>query len=384
MEIADIIIISLIILSTLVEMIYYSITGTSVLRRNRKSQKNTNATSALQPPVSVIICAKNEEENLKNFLPLVLEQDYPEFEVIIVNDGSEDRTISLIRRFQKDYPNLYLTTLPTAVRIVSHKKLAITVGIKAAKHEILLFTDADCRPYSRHWISTMAKNFNEETEFVLGYGGYYRNGTFAGLLTAYDSLTIAIQYLGFAAMGKPYMGVGRNMAYRKSTFFRVKGFAGFLNIASGDDDLIVNRFGNSKNTVGEVDLEAKTLSLPQSGLKDWYYQKTRHLSTSGIYSRHSKLLLGIEPFFRGLFYASLLACILVGNHNYYTISIAIICFIFKIGLQTIIVNKTAKMYKERQFNIFAVLLFDVILPLFSLYTLTIGRLFNMKRKFVWR
>ena len=169
-----------------------------------------------QPPVSVIICAHNESENLRRFLPLILEQNYDEYEVIIVNDGSCNNTERLIKELQKDYHNLYITNIPQETRIISHKKLAITVGIKAAKNEILLFTDADCRPLTPNWISSMVRNFDNDTEFVLGHGNYYRQKGFVSKMVSYDTLTIAMQYMGFAMLGCPYMGVGRNMAYRKT------------------------------------------------------------------------------------------------------------------------------------------------------------------------
>lgn len=383
MEIVYIAITVLVVLSTLVEIVHYLITGTSILRQNRKSKRSgQDMNTENLPPVSVIICARNEEENLKNFLPLVLEQEYADFEVIIVNDGSVDETEELIRRFQRDYPNLYITSLPQEVRIVCHKKLALTVGIKAAKHEIMLFTDADCRPYSKHWIATMVKNFTPETEFVIGYGSYYRTNGFIGRLTAYDTLTIAMQYLGFAAAGKPYMGVGRNMAYRKSTFFRIKGFAGFLHMASGDDDLLINSFGTAENTRCEVTLESKTLSLPQENIKNWYYQKLRHLSTSDIYNPQSRILLGVEPFFRGFFYLSIIAAGIFCHSIPYAMITVVSCFLLKLILQTTIVDLTAKMYKEKMFNPLEILLFDIFLPLTSLYILSFGRLFN--KRIYWK
>lgn len=372
------------IATAVVQLFHYLIIGTTILRYNSKRKQRKTPVSDAKPPVSVIICAKNEEENLRNFLPLVLEQDYPDYEVIIVNDGSQDDTIALINNFQQKYSNLYITSLSTETRIISHKKLAITVGAKAAKHEILLFTDADCRPWTKYWIETMVRNFTPDTEFVIGYGGYYRTNGFTGKITAYDTLTIAMQYMGFASIFKPYMGVGRNIAYRKSTFFKQKGFAGFLHMASGDDDLLVNAFGTKANTRIETTLPGKTMSLPKNNMVDWYYQKSRQLTTVDVYSSNSKMLLSIEPLTRGLFYATVIATAILYYNNAMVMHIMAGCFFLKMLTQTIIINVTAKKYKEKAFCILDILLFDILLPLITLYALTIGRIVGKKNRYVWK
>ncbi len=370
-------------LSLIIQFGFYFIPYTAILRRTRKIKKGNVAHSVEQPPVSVIICAKNEGHNLKRFLPLILEQNYNDYEVIVVNDGSWDDTENIIKDFQEDYNNLYITTIPQETRIISHKKLAITVGVKAAKNEILLFTDADCRPLTPDWISSMVRNFDGQTEFVLGHGNYYDEPGFIGKLVSYDTLTIAMQYMGFALLGHPYMGVGRNMAYRKSTFFRLKGFAGFLHVASGDDDLLINAFGKKHNTRIEPSLEAETLSLPKTTFRDWYYQKVRHLSTVDVYKSGSKLWIGVEPFSRGLFYLSVLLLIILGYNNPLILAIGIGAFLIRYFIQYIIINLTAKVYNNRKFGL-SIILFDILLPLITLYLLTIGKIFHRKSKFFWK
>ena len=229
-----------------------------VLIRSRRERKGKIAFSVDCPGVSVIICARNEAENLEHFLPLFLEQNYRNYEVIVVNDGSWDDSVEVLRHFAEKYPHLYFTNIPQDTRIKSRKKLAITVGIKAAKHEILLFSDADCRPASSLWISKMVRNFTSNTEFVIGYGGYICRPSLLSRMISYDTQFIAMQYLGFAKAGVPYMAVGRNMAYRKETFYRLKGFAGYLHIPSGDDDLLINASGNKNNTRIETSADSVT------------------------------------------------------------------------------------------------------------------------------
>ncbi len=377
------ILLAILFLSLIIQLGFYFIPYTAILRRTRKIKKGNVPHNIEQPPVSIIICARNEGENLRRFLPLVLEQDYLNYEVIIVNDGSCDDTEDIIKDLQKVYQNLYITNIPQETRIISHKKLAITVGVKAAKNEILLFTDADCRPLTPNWITTMVRNFDEQTEFVIGHGNYYREKGFVSKMVSYDTLTIAMQYMGFALLGHPYMGVGRNMAYRKSTFFRLKGFAGFLHIASGDDDLLINAFGKKHNTRIEPSCEAETLSLPKTTFRDWYYQKLRHLSTVDVYKSGSKLWVGLEPFSRGLFYLTTLLLIILGYNNPILLAITIGSFLFRFLVQLIIINSTAKVYNDKGFGL-SIILFDILLPLITLYILTIGKIFRRKAKFIWK
>lgn len=377
------ILLSLLILSFTIQLGFYFIPYTAILRRIRKIKKGNVPHTIEQPPVSVIICARNESDNLHRFLPLILEQEYAEYEVIVVNDGSCDDTEDVIKDLQKIYHNLYITNIPQDTRIISHKKLAITVGVKAAKNEILLFTDADCRPLTPNWISTIVRNFDGQTEFVLGHGNYYKEHGFISKMVSYDTLTIAMQYMGFALLGYPYMGVGRNMAYRRSTFFNHKGFAGFLHIASGDDDLLINAFGKKHNTRIEPSCEAETLSLPKTTFRDWYYQKLRHLSTVNVYKSSSKIWIGLEPLSRGLFYMIIILLIALNYNNPIILTISIVSFILRFLIQFTIINLTAKVYNDKGFGI-SIILFDILLPLLTLYILTIGKIFRRKTKFIWK
>jgi glycosyltransferase involved in cell wall biosynthesis len=179
----------------------------------------------VKDPVSVIICARNEEQNLREFLPSVLEQEYPDYEVIVVNDCSDDDSYNVLGEYIKQYPNLRVSNITRDPKFTHNKKFAKFIGIKAAKNEKLLFIDADCRPETGKWLGMMVSHFDDKTDFVLGYGGYFRK---KGLLNKYircDSMFIAMQYLGMAIRGIPYMGVGRNLAYRRSVFLRTKGSA---------------------------------------------------------------------------------------------------------------------------------------------------------------
>ena len=268
----------------------------------RKPKKRVRKDSL--PPVSVIICAKNEGTNLKRNLPVILSQNYPFFEVVVVDDCSDDDTPDLLRDYKMKYPNFKFTTISKDAKFTHNKKLALTIGIKAASCEHLLFTDADCHPVSKRWIHEMMKNYNKKTEIVLGYGGYERKSGLINKLIRFETVFTAMQYMGFAERRIPYMGVGRNLSYTKSLFFNNKGFASHAHLNSGDDDLFISETATSMNTVVEASPESFTRSVPESNFKDWFRQRSRHLTTGFRYKPGIKILLSLEYLARIAFYLS--------------------------------------------------------------------------------
>ncbi len=254
------------------------------------------------PPVSVIICAKNEYNNLQKHLPLVLEQDYPEFEVILVNDFSQDDSYFLLKEFEEKYPHFKVVHLRENVNFFKGKKLALAVGIKSAKYDAILLTDADCKPAGKNWIRSMSSRFDPKTEFILGYGGYNEMPGFLNKLIRFDTISIAMQYMGMALAGSPYMGVGRNLAYRKRLFFKSGGFTSHYKINSGDDDLFVNMNAKVNNTRINLDPDGMTFSEPKRNFTSWFSQKKRHLSTGKYYKMQDKWRLGMLSVSNVMFY----------------------------------------------------------------------------------
>ncbi len=360
-----------ILLVTFIYQIYFYFRYLNgILHLRTKIKKGKLAFQDEQPPVSVIICAKDEAENLRKFLPFVLEQDYPEFEVIVINDGSTDETDNILRDLCVDYPRLRTTFVPVGANNVSTKKLGLTLGIKASKFEFLLMTDADCMPEDKTWITRMMRNFSRETDFVLGYGAYLQKKGFLNHLITYDTLFIALQYMGMAANRKPYMGVGRNLAYRKETFFAQKGFASTLHLSSGDDDLLVNKASNPWNTRIEISPDSITWSEPNKTFKGWLYQKERHLSVSSYYKSSSKFRLFFEPTTRGLFYLTLILALVFGNMI--TQIATAVLFLLRYIVQLSIINSSSKHFGGRKY-IATLPIFDIYLPLVNLYILVFGR-----------
>ncbi|MBO6034765.1 MAG: glycosyltransferase [Paludibacteraceae bacterium] len=347
----------------LIQMCWWCGFFTNLFRYNRKFIRNRVKFNFEQPEVSVIICAKNEEENLKKNLPLIMSQLYPAYEVIVINDASSDDTEMVLAEMKLQYPNLRTTYVPEKAKFVDSKKFAITLGIKAAKNDILVFTDADCIPGSKDWLGNIVRHFDSKTDIVLGYGAYSYSGTLLSRMQVLDTLFIAMQYLNYSLAGKTYMGVGRNMAYRKSMFLKSRGFASHLNLQSGDDDLFINEVATSKNTKVEVQPESRTISEPKATFKLWMRQKERHISTGSFYKAGTKWLIGTEMAWRVLFYGLFIATAVIGN--YVTLAIAALMFIVRLLTQYIIIRKSAAVLGEHQFKA-GVLLLDICIPLINL------------------
>ncbi len=297
-------------------------------------------------PVSVVVCAKNEEENLDQNLPYILNQEYPDYEVVIVNDCSVDNTEMIIDKYYQLYPNkIRKVNIPESENYKHGKKMAVFIGIKHAKNEHLVFTDSDCRPSSNQWLKIMASHFTEEKEIVLGYGKYDIKEGLLNKLVRYDTLTIALQYFSSTLRGNPYMGVGRNLAYTKSLFFKNKGFANHYHLASGDDDLFVNETANFQNTAVCIHPDAFTVSEPPFILKHWLLQKARHFSTAPLYKPSHKFMLA-WIFFSQVFYYIANISLLVLFPKFFVY--ILISFLLKYILQTILFYFSSKKLNEQK------------------------------------
>ena len=265
------------------------------------SKKTTSSPKNI--PISVIVCAKNEEENAKKYIPILAQQNYPNFEIVLIDDASRDETLEIFEEFEKQYPNIKLVKVENNETFWGNKKFALTLGIKASKNEYLLFTDADCYPQTNNWITEMSSHFTDEKTIILGYGGYEKiKGSFLNSIIRFETLMTATQYFSWAQLGKPYMGVGRNLAYKKSEFFKTNGFISHIKIRSGDDDLFVNEAATRQNTAICCSSESYTLSRPKTTFAEWFAQKRRHVATSKHYKFGDQFQLGLFYFSQIFFF----------------------------------------------------------------------------------
>ena len=293
-------------------------------------------------PISLIICAKNEADNLKENIPLWLDQDYPNFEIILINDASYDDTLEVMELFEKKKSNITIVNVENNEAFWGSKKYALTLGIKKAKYQRMIFSDADCQPASNNWLQEMASHFTEKHQLVLGYGAYKKLPGFLNKLIRYETLMTAIQYFSYAKAGIPYMGVGRNIGYTSKIYYDNSGFVSHMDIKSGDDDLFVNQVATKSNTSTCYSKESFTYSNPKLTWKDWVHQKKRHISTAKFYKLKHRFLLGSYFIFQGFFWVlSILTLILLDW------KIPLVLIILRFLIQFIILYKSTKKLDEK-------------------------------------
>jgi len=350
------VLLSIFVVSVAIQLIYYFFLFSKF--SFYKPQKT--ATKTL--PVSVIICAKNEAKNINTHLKSILTQNHPNFEVIVVNDASTDSTLKILNTFKNDYPHLKVVDIKSTSIYTGNKKNAVTKGIEAATNRHLLFTDADCKPLSKNWITEMTSQFSKDASIILGYGGYQKiDNSFLNKIIRFETLLTAVQYFSYAKSGIPYMGVGRNLAYIKSQFNLANGFSNHADMQSGDDDLFINQMATKKNTSICFSNESFTISTPKKTIAAWFNQKRRHLTTANHYKP-------IHQFLLGLFYLS--------QFLFWFLAIILILFSFKWQLVTIlltirlitqyiILGNSAKKLCEKDLILFFPIL-DFMLVIFQL------------------
>ena len=391
-DITDYILLGILALLFIVQLYFYARYLAAPARRMRQDKKSpiTNDQSPMSeaPGVSVILSAHNESYNLSQYLQALLTQDYPTYEVIIVDDGSEDSTREVVEGYMTHDTRVHMTFVPYGARVGSTKKLALTLAAKAAQYDYLLLTDADCVPESNHWISEMMNGFGDvqgdnvqcTKDIVLGFSPYFETEGHINRLIRFDTLFNGLHYLGAALCGHPYMGVGRNLAYRKNLFFESGGFTHQMNNRAGDDDLFVNRVATKQNTAVVLSPNSYMWSPAKRTFKEWWQQKRRHLSVSPMYKGATKFRLTLEPLTRGLFYALCLGGLWKYWPMNYPFSIVHFQLLIVIGLfvirwifQTAVINASARRMGLRRFSMFTVLWFDIVLPLVNLYMLLIPK-----------
>ena len=343
---------------TLVNCGYYLYLSRFSFLKAEKSSKQFD-----RVPVSVIVCAKNEAQNLKANIPLLVAQQYPEFEIILINDNSSDDSLEIMEAFALQSDKIRVVDVAGNEHFWGSKKYALTLGIKRVKHEHLLFTDADCAPTSPKWIENMVNQFDNEKTIVLGYGAYHRiKRSWLNKIIRFETVLTAVQYFGYAINRNPYMGVGRNLAYTAKTFYNNRGFMEHIKIASGDDDLFINSAATATNTAICLSPEAFTYSNPKLTWKSWFIQKRRHTSVAQHYKTKHKLQLGLFYLSQVLFL--LLAFILLGLGFNWQLTLTII--LLRYAIAWIVIGSASGKLNERDLLLWFPII-EIFLLLSSMY-----------------
>ena len=326
--------------------------------------------------VSVIVAAHNELENLAELLPLLLDQEYPHFEIIVVNDRSEDDTEFYLYDLEKQFPNVRVVTIKKTPDYLNPKKYALALGIRAAKYEHILLTDADCRPLSKNWIEKMQSGYKTGAEVVLGYSPYVQLQGFLNHLVRYETLLTGIQYLSHANKGKAYMGVGRNLSYTKGCFFKNKGFASHIKTIGGDDDLFVRDAANNSTISIVIDREGQTVSIPKNTFREWVVQKRRHMSVGGRYKASDRRRIGIFVVSNILFYIISIVILVLNSH------LAILAAL--VGLRYLSVFPVYVLVARRLDEPISLLMLPVLDVAYFLSYLFLGISVILYKKFRWK
>jgi len=340
--------------------------------------KVASAAQDLQPiPISIIISAHNEQKNLKAFIPSILKQNYPQFELIVVDDCSDDDTKWVLKEFCDSNPNMRVIEIKEHIQLKHTKKFALTMGIKGAKYEHLVFTDADCEPTSPNWLSEIAGSFQEGKEIVLGYSPYFKQHGFLNKVIRFETTHTAMSYLAYALKKEAYMGVGRNLAYTKSLFFKGKGFNAHMHIKSGDDDLFINHNATKSNVAIAIHPDAHVYSLPKETWKGYNKQKGRHSTASTLYKPRHKRMLATQLISAVLFYLLLIICF-VGYPSlwYFTLAAYLLRLISQFSVYSSIYMKL---------KVLDLIWWLPILDLYYYFYICINGLIHRKKKdFSWK
>jgi len=327
------------------------------------------------PGISIVVAARNELDNLKKIIPALMVQDHPDYEVIIISDRSSDGTVEYLNQVEGEYANLKTSHIDDLPIHISGKKFAITMGIKAAKHNQVLLTDADCMPFSASWVTNMSSGFNQGADIILGFSNYFKLPGFLNFFLRFETLLTGIEYLSAAANKLPYMGVGRNLAYKKDLFMENKGFFGYQELIGGDDDLFVNKHATARNTIAIGGDNAGTLSAPKTTWSSYWKQKSRHLYIGKFYSFKTKFMLAIFNISWIFTWFLAIWCILAGVNMYW---IAYGLLIREVFLISTFILATKKL--GIAFEIGGVIFADII---FAIYYIFAGTKALFVKKISW-
>jgi glycosyltransferase involved in cell wall biosynthesis len=352
----------------IIQLIYWIFLARPYFFRQSQEKKETVPESS-QPPVSVIIYTKREAQNLETYLPSILEQEYPLYEVIIVNYNLNDDTDDVLKRLSFKYKHLYHTYLPEGSKILSRKKLGLTVGIKAAQYDALLFTETDCHPVDSAWISRMARNFTDKKTIVLGFSALEKPPS---LYIAYDYFFSNLQMMSLAVMKHPYAGNGRNLGYSKNYFMQQKGFSRSNFLDAGEDDLFINEIARKENVAVELSPES-VVRVNMDESRTWRELKRRRMLTQKFYKKFPVYFWRMEKWSRILFFTGWILTIIWVIADWIFLGITLFFFLVRLFTQLFVINKTAETLKLPKFYF--------TLPLFDFIQFFVDEYFYLYRKF---
>jgi glycosyltransferase involved in cell wall biosynthesis len=381
LDTVGLVLLSVLSVCLIIQLVYYWGFLAKPFRYWKKIENGKMTLSKATPPVSVIICARGETENIQAYLPSILEQNYPEYEVIVVNDDSNDTSENVLRQLKNVYKHLYCTYVPQGTRNLSRKKLGITLGIKAAQYDTLLFTEADSHPVGADWLTKMVRHFSGKKTIVLGFSAFEKQSGLRNKFAAYDYFFANLQMMTMALMHRSYGANSRNLAYHRIHFDAQKGYSKHRFLQSGEDDLFINEVATKENVAVELSPESKVY-VKRDGLTEWHEFRASRAVTRQYYKKSGKFLWKMETWSRLFFYASLAPCLIYDFCNIVLYVSVILAFLIRFYTQSSVINQTAGSLKLEKYH-FTLFFYDLIQPFVDLYYF-IYRIFKGKRSYTWK
>ena len=290
-----------------------------------KRRPLTKTDDALEP-VSVVVCARDAYHHLVELIPALLSQDYPKFEVVVVNDCSDDETEEYLKDLERHETRVKPVQLRQHLNFFNGKKYPLSLGIKSATYDLLVLTDPDCRPTSDKWLRSMVGCYDRDTEVVVGYAPTEKKGGLLNLLVRFNAVQRALMYLSAALAGRPYMGVGKNLSYRQGLFFRNKGFTSHYGMAEGDDDLFVSQVATRRNTSVQLDADNTVVCASPSSFGTWARQQSRRYSTIAMHRKGPRAFAALHYWSQFLFYVSFIALLFMAPA--FTLAVNLPCAVY--------------------------------------------------------
>jgi glycosyltransferase involved in cell wall biosynthesis len=327
-------VLAVMVVSFLIQLYYYLF-----IFRKVGSKRRTQATEHTGEPVSVIICVKDDSINLSKILPLLLQQNYPEYEVIVVNDNSSDDSEEILKLAQNQYPHLQIRNL-VAHKSVHGKSVVLGVGIKAAKYNRIVVTDVACLP-STDWLKSVSTGF--DSEIVMGYTRYIAVGKFVRIANYYESLF----QLGYALNRRPYTASGENDSFRKELFF-AKGFNPLLRKPEKVEQVFFNSVMNKTNTSVVLLPDAIVASEKHLSVGNWCLECSLNLFSKRLFRRGARHVKSPEMISKTLFYISCIVAIIMSINETPLLASIVGVFLLRLIIQIFVFVSTQKRLGEKR------------------------------------
>ncbi len=281
---------------------YLFLVGMGIFGLIRLVFARSESSKTVKESVSVIIAARNEEDNIANTLKSLLAQDYPPelLEIIVVDDRSEDRTGEIVSSFNKNHPHINLIHQRTCVSGLSPKKQALEIGIRASHGDILVVTDADCY-HEENWITALLQNLTTDVGMVVGQARFILTDSSPlwQRMQALDFQAQSILSAGLISAGMPFTCSGASLAYRRKLFNDVNGWDGVKHLISGDDELLMAKAHRSGWKVVAAKRQSVVVeTLPVKTLRELWHQRIRW-GSKGLHYHWSRMivLMGVFLFY---------------------------------------------------------------------------------------